>query len=135
MLGFFVAALGGLVLLVTLAVAFLALPGAALTAVVLAALVVLVVLFVGSRWAYVVRLGDAGYRVRFIRGAGVRQAGWTDVEDVVATTVAGERCVVLRLRDGRTTTLPVRVLSGNSEEFVADLQTHLNTGHGYRRIG
>ena len=55
-----------------------------------------------------VRLDDEGYQVRFVRGAGVKQARWKDVEDVVATTVADERCVVLRLRDGRTTTIPVR---------------------------
>ena len=54
----------------------------------------------------VVRLDETGYRVRYVRGAGVRQAPWKDVEDVTAPTVEGQRCVVLRLRDGRTTTMP-----------------------------
>lgn len=86
------------------------------------------------RRAVVVRLDDSGYQVRLVRGAGVQRAGWTDVEDVAATTVAGDRCVVLRLRDGRTTTIPVDVLAGSSDDFVRDLQRHLNRGHGYRPL-
>jgi hypothetical protein len=135
MLGVLIAALGALVVLLTLAVGLLDLPSGVLVAVVLVgALLILASGLLFSRWATVVRLEDAGYRVRWVRGTGVTQARWTDVEDVVATTVAGERCVVLRLRDGRTTTIPVRMLGGNPDEFVKDLQSHLNTGHGYRRI-
>ncbi len=37
--------------------------------------------------ATVVRLDEHGYRVRFVRGAGVTPGRWKDVEDVVATTV------------------------------------------------
>ena len=84
--------------------------------------------------AYVVRLGQDGYSVRFVRGAGVKQARWLDVEDVVTTTVAGARCVVLRLRDGRSTTIPVDVLAGDREEFVRTLQRLLDGGHGLRRL-
>jgi hypothetical protein len=80
----------------------------------------------------VVRLDEAGYRIRFVRGAGVRQGTWKDVEDVTTATVAGERCVVLRLRDGRTSTVPVGLLAGRTEDFVEDLRAHLNRGHGYR---
>jgi hypothetical protein len=86
------------------------------------------------RRTVVVRLDDSGYQVRLVRGAGVQRAGWTEVEDVAATTVAGDRCVVLRLRDGRTTTIPVDVLAGSSDDFVRDLQRHLNRGHGYRPL-
>jgi hypothetical protein len=86
------------------------------------------------RRTVVVRLDDRGYQVRLVRGAGVQRAGWTEVDDVAATTVAGDRCVVLRLRDGRTTTIPVDVLAGSSDDFVRDLQRHLNRGHGYRPL-
>lgn len=135
MLGVLIAVLGVLVVLVTLAVAVLDLPAGVLAAVVLVgALLILAAALVLTRGASVVRLEDDGYRVRWVRGTGVTRARWTDVEDVVATNVAGERCVVLRLRDGRTTTIPVRMLSGSPDEFVKDLQSHLNTGHGYRRI-
>jgi hypothetical protein len=82
----------------------------------------------------VVDLDDVGYRIRFVRGAGVRQARWREVEDVAAVTVAGERCVVLRLRDGRTSTVPVGVLAGRTEDFVQDLRAHLDRGHGYRPL-
>lgn len=129
------AVLGVFVVLLTLLVGVLDLP----PAVMLGGIVVGVLAFlVGglflTRRATVVRLDDAGYRVRLVRGAGVKQARWTDVEDVVATTVGGERCVVLRLRNGGTTTIPVRMLGASPDAFVKDLQGHLNRGHGYRRI-
>ena len=62
--------------------------------------------------------------------------GWdvAAVEDVVTATVHGHDCVVLRLRDGRTTTVPVAVLDAPRQVFVQDLRTHLDAGHGYRRI-
>jgi hypothetical protein len=116
-------------------VAVFSLPTAVLSIGVLATLIAVVGAgLLVTRRSFVVRLDDAGYQVRLIRGAGVKQARWKDVEDVVATTVSGERCVVLRLRDGRATTLPVRALAGNPDTFVMDLQSHLNKGHGYRRI-
>ena len=34
-------------------------------------------------------------------------------------------CVVLRLRDGRTTTIPVGVLAVDKDEFVRELQGRL----------
>jgi hypothetical protein len=134
-LGVLLAVLGVLLILLTVGVALLDMSTAVLGAGIVAA--VLLLLVGGSlvtRGATVVRLEEAGYRVRLIRGTGVRQARWADVEDVVATTVAAERCVVLRLRDGRTTVIPVRMLAGSAESFVKDLQGHLNRGHGYRRI-
>ena len=86
------------------------------------------------RLAPVVRLDDVGYRVRWVRGAGVREGRWNEVEDVVASTVGGARCVVLRHRDGRTTTIPVDMLSAPVESFVEDLRAHLNRGRGYRPL-
>ncbi len=98
-------------------------------------LVALAVVGVAVRRATVVRFDEAGYRVRLVRGAGVPQAEWKQVEDAAAATVGGARCVVLRLRDGRTTTVPVGLLGTRTEDFVDDLRTHLDRGHGYRRVG
>lgn len=135
MLGVLIAATGLLVVLLTLLVGLLALPGAVLTVgVVTAGAVVLAGVWFLTRDLVVVRLDDAGYQVRWVRGAGMTRARWTDVEDVVAATHAGERCVILRLRDGRTTTIPVRMLAGVPDDFVKDLRAHLDAGHGYRRI-
>ena len=134
-LGVLLAALGAFVLLLTLLVGAFDLPSVVLGGGIAAG--VLLFLVGGhqlTRRATVVRLDEAGYRVRLVRGAGVKQARWTDVEDVVATTVGGENCVVLRLRNGSATTIPVRMLAGSADAFVKDLQRHLNTGHGYRRI-
>ena len=136
MLGVLLAALGVVVVALTLLVALLELPGWLLGVGVLGtAVLVLLAAVVLSRRTTVVRLDETGYRVRFVRGVGTPEARWTDVEDVVTATSAGERVVIVRLRDGRTTTIPVRMLAGSPDDFVRDLQTHLNEGHGYRRIG
>jgi hypothetical protein len=134
-MGGFLAVVGVFVFVLGLLVALLSLPGAVLTVgVVVAVVAVFVVGLLLSQRAFVVRLDETGYQVRFIRGAGVKQGRWKDVEDVVATTVGKERCVVLRLRDGRTTTVPVRLLGAKPDDFVKDLREHLNRGHGYRPL-
>lgn len=106
---------------------------------VMTALVVLVVVGVFAlgfllvrRW-YVVRLDDEGYQVRFVRGAGTKAARWREVEDLVTTQVAGSDVVVLRLKDGRTTTIPVAAVEGDQEEFVDALLDHLDPSGGRRR--
>ena len=98
----------------------------------LVGVVVLAFLLGVRRW--VVRLDENGYRVRLLRSAQAKPARWTDVLDVQATTVAGQRCAVLRLRDGRTTTLPADVIEGGPTKLVAAITAHLDRGHGYRRI-
>lgn len=82
------------------------------------------------RRAYVVRLGEDGYQVRMVRGAGVRAARWLEVEDAVASSSGGVDCLVLRLRDGRTTTIPVQVLAVDKEEFARDVRAHLEHSAG-----
>lgn len=135
MLGVLLVGLGVVVVLLTLAVWLVDLPTGVLSAgVLLGAVAVLAAAVLLTRRTTVVRLDETGYRVRLVRGAGATEARWTDVEDVVTATVSGERCVVLRLRDGRTTTIPVRMLEGDPDDFVRDLREHLDRGHGYRRI-
>jgi hypothetical protein len=98
----------------------------------LVALIGLAVLAGGTWWAgrraYVVRLDALGYQVRLLRGAGVTRARWADVADASTADVRGVPCVVLALRDGRTTTVPVAVLAGDRDEFVARLRGHLRRG-------
>jgi hypothetical protein len=101
------------------------------------ALVVLAAVFGAGavvRGATVVHFDDAGYRVRMIRGAGVREAAWTDVVEAVTTTRRGVRCVVLKLLNDRSTTIPVDAVAADREAFVRDLQGHLQHGHGPRRL-
>ncbi len=90
-------------------------------------------LLVGVRH-WVLRLDEHGYRVRALRSAEARSARWSDVLDLQAATLRGQRCVVLRLRDGRTTILPVDVLEGDSTTLTETLSAHLDRGHGYRRL-
>ena len=135
MLGGLLVLVGALVLLLAALVALVGLPAAVLSAGVVAGLLA----FLGCgmllvRGGAVVRLDEYGYRVRLVRGAGVKQARWKDVEDVVAGTVGGQPYLMLRLRDGRATTLPVGLLAGDKDRFARDLQTHLDRGHGYRPL-
>ena len=130
-----IAAAGAVVLVTTFVVALLDLH----TLVVLVtAAVVLVAAIGGGAWlarsAYVVRLTDDGYRVRFVRGVGVAAARWKDVDDAVTGKLGDAPVVVLRLRDGRSTTVPVQILAVDREEFVRTVQDHLQRGHGLRRL-
>jgi hypothetical protein len=137
LLGVGLVVVGVLVLLLAGVVLAASLPATVLSVGLLVAVVAALLVLAGVaalRRRVVVRLDEGGYRVRSVRGAGVREARWKDVEDVTAPTVHGQRCVLLRLRDGRTTTIPVDVLAGPTDAFVRDLQQHLDTGHGYRRL-
>ena len=135
LLGAGLALAGLLVVVAVLGGALLSWPSAVLSVTVVVAVLGVVALAVAlRRMAPVVRLDETGYEVRWVRGAGVRQGRWKDVEDMLATTVVGDRVVVLRRRDGRTTTIPVGILAGSPDDFVRDLQQHLDRGHGYRPI-
>jgi hypothetical protein len=135
LMGIFLTVVGAAVLGVSAVVLAAELPtGTIAGLLVLAAIgVVVLALLLGRRW-YVVRLDDTGYRVRLVRGVGRAQARWTEVEDLTTAVVSGTQCVVLRLRDGQTTTVPVNLIEGDREEFVDELQRRLDTGHGYRRL-
>ncbi len=80
----------------------------------------------------VVRFTGEGYRVRMVRAAGTTAAGWREVTEAVATTVGSTPVVVIRLDDGRSTTIPVQALAADRDEFVRDLQRHLQAGSGLR---
>ena len=134
-MGALLAVVGVSVFLVAMLVALAVVPPLVLTATVVVALLAVVGAAVWlSRFGTIVRFDDEGYQVRMLRGAGVRAARWSDVEDSVATTSRGQDCIVLRLRDGRSTTVPVSVLATTPQEFVDDLRGRLNKGRGYRRL-
>lgn len=83
----------------------------------------------------VVRFSADGYRVRMIRAAGTKAAGWREVTEAVTASVGSTPVVVIKLRDGRTTTIPVQALAADREEFVRDLQRYLQGGSGLRPLG
>jgi hypothetical protein len=73
----------------------------------------------------VVSLDGEGYRVRLVRGAGVTSGRWADVTEAVAASPRGVDCLVIRLRDGRTTTIPVAALAADPSAFATDVRAHL----------
>ena len=131
LLGVVLCAVAVLILLSTVAIAVLDLHTVYLLVPV--AVTVLVLVLVWWTWrtkGWVVRLTAEGYRVQWVRGVGTASGRWRDVEDAVATTIADAPVVVLRLKDGRTTTIPVEMLAIDRDDFVREVQQHLQRGHG-----
>jgi hypothetical protein len=135
LLGLVLCAVALLILVSTIAIAVLDLH----TVFLLVPVGITVVVLAASWWAWrekgwVARFTDEGYRVQWVRGVGTASGRWKDVEDAVTTTIADSPVVVLRLRDGRTTTIPVEVIATDREELVRDLQRHLRRGQGLRPL-
>lgn len=84
--------------------------------------------------AWVLRVSADGYRVALVRGAGVREARWSQVKDASTYHTRGVPCVLLRLRDGRSTALPVSVLAMDDDAFARELQERLRAGSGIRPL-
>jgi hypothetical protein len=81
------------------------------------------------RAAWVVRLTPQGYAVRLLRAPGVKHADWPAVTEAAAASPRGVDCVVLRLRDGRTTVLPVVALAADPDAFAHDVRRRLRDAH------
>lgn len=118
----------------TVVVAVAGLPVAVLVALVLGGVAAVAGVHLATRRVPVVRFDREGYRVRWVRGTGVSAAAWTEVREAVTSSPQGVPAVVLRLSDGRTTTIPVTVLGVDREQFVRDLQAHLQRGQGLRPL-
>ena len=127
--GLYLVLLAVVVFVATAVVATSDLPGDALVVLLVLGLVGLFVMaWVLRSRVTVVHLDEAGYRVAMVRGAGVKQARWTDVEDAVTVAPRGFPCVVIRLRDGGSTTIPVQALAADPENFARDVRARLRAG-------
>ncbi len=126
LVGVALAVLGVGIFVLTMVAAFAGAPlwAVVATAVVLALLAVAAGVWAATR-AYVLTLDDVGYRVRFVRGAGARSARWADVKDAHTADVAGSPCVLLRLRSGQQTVIPVDALAADRDEVVGDVRSRL----------
>lgn len=132
-MGAFLVLVGALVFTTAVVVGVLRLPMDVLSVVVILSLVAVITIgFLTTRIAVLVRLDDLGYQVRYLRGAGVKKARWSDVDDVVTGFASDQPVVVIRLADGRTTTVPVNLLAGSSEDFARDIAEHAERAHRRR---
>ena len=68
------------------------------------------------------RLSDQGYAVRLLGGIGAAAAAWSLVDEVVAASPGGTPCLVLGLRDGRATRLPMAALAADADAFAHDVR-------------
>ncbi len=127
LMGLALVLVGVLVCVVTVLVSLLRLPLDVMSVLVIVMLLAVVGLgYVLNRRSWLLRVDPAGYQVRLVRGAGVRQARWSDVADMATTEVEGARCLVLRLRDGGATTIPVDALVGDADDLVRALRERLD---------
>ncbi|WP_110240557.1 hypothetical protein [Nocardioides gilvus] len=133
LLGITLLALGAIATVATVLVVWLDLHSVVVLVLTVLVLASVIALMVWSN-SWVVRLSDEGYQIRRIRGAGVNAARWKEVEDAVTTERLGSPCVVLRLRDGRTSTIPVDVLHVNRDLFAHTVAEHLERGHGITQL-
>jgi hypothetical protein len=81
------------------------------------------------RIAWAVRLTEHGYAVRLLRGVGTTAASWAEVDEVVAASPAGRACLVVRLRNGTETRLPVAALAGDPDAFAREVRRRLRDAH------
>lgn len=81
------------------------------------------------RVAWVVRLTPDGYAVRLLRAPGARACDWAGVSEAVAASPQGVPCLVLRLRDGRATCVPIAVLAADGDDFARDVRRRLRDAH------
>jgi hypothetical protein len=81
------------------------------------------------RMAWAVRLTGDGYAVRLLGGVGSRTASWVEVDEVVAASPAGQPCLVLQLRGGRATRLPMAALAGDPDAFAHDVRRRVRDAH------
>lgn len=122
------------VLVTTLLVAVLSGPLWVVLAVAAVGLVATLATALAVRRVPVLVTGEDGYRVRWVRGTGVRAARWRDVSDAVAASPGGIDCVVLRLREGGTTSIPVDAVAADRDELVRSIREHLKRGEGLRPL-
>lgn len=133
LLGVTLVVMGVLVALVTIGILVFNLHSVFLLVPAAFVVVAVSVLIVWSN-SWVLRLGEDGYQVRRLRSAGTPAARWRDVEDMVSTEVEGTPCLLLRLRDGRATTLPLGALHADANELARTIAAHLNRAHGLRKL-
>ena len=81
-----------------------------------------------NKRAWIVRATAEGYEVRLVRSAGTKAGRWAAVEDAVTVSPHGIDCLVLRLKDGTTTTIPVELLAIHKDDFVREMQGFLQAG-------
>ena len=130
LVGLLLVAVAGLVVLLTIVSAALGWSPSVIVGSGAALVVVAVVVAAILLRVEVVRLHDDGYRVRLVRGAGVTSARWVDVTEAVAASPRGIDCVVIRLRDGGTTTIPATALAADRSAFATDVRAFLRRSEG-----
>lgn len=81
------------------------------------------------RRAVALRLSSEGYVVRLLGGVGATSAPWSQVTEVAAVRPGGTPCLVLLLRDGRATRLPMATIAGDPDGVARDVQRRVRDAH------
>ncbi len=76
-----------------------------------------------------------GYRVHNLRGGGVRQARWSEVDAVEGGGGAEGAVMAITLRSGLVTQVPLGLLGEQANTAEREVHDRLNAAYGYRRLG
>ena len=98
------------------------------------ALVLIVALVLLGRPPLVIEMASDGYRLHHLRGGGVATAQWRDVESAQTQSSSNGPLIVIQLKDGRRSLLPLTLLGARAVEAEREIHDRLSTGHGYRPL-
>ena len=80
-------------------------------------------------------LESHGYRVRNVRGRGVAEASWSEVETVTGGPGTEGAVMQITLRGGRSSVVPLVLLGPQAVVAEREIHERLNAAFGYRRLG
>jgi hypothetical protein len=98
------------------------------------AVVLVVALVLLGRPPLVVEMAPDRYRLHHLRGGGVATAQWHDVESAQTQSSSNGPLIVIQLKDGQRSLLPLTLLGARSVEAEREIHDRLSTGHGYRPL-
>ncbi len=76
-----------------------------------------------------------GYRLHHIRGGGVHEARWSEVESVEGGGGVRGAVMSVTLTSGQVTLVPISLLGDQGASAEREVHDRLNAAFGYRRLG
>ncbi|MBA2699449.1 MAG: hypothetical protein H0U61_11890 [Nocardioidaceae bacterium] len=93
-----------------------------------------VAIWLVSRPPLVLELSTQGYRLHHLRGGGVPNAKWREVESAQTEQTADGPALVMQLADGSRSVVPLTLLGNRTGEAKREVHERLNSAYGYRPL-
>jgi hypothetical protein len=99
----------------------------------------LLVLALGVRFLVappvLLEVSNEGYRMRYVRGGGPKQARWAEVSSVEGGVGSTGAVMSITLASGLVTVVPLGLLGLEGVAAEREVHDRLNAAFGYRRLG